>query len=172
MCPLVSFYVIEDDCMNIKPAIVVVAYNRAKSMQRLLDSIACAEYPYKGITLIISIDYHPQNGDVLKAANDYVWPYGEKIVRTHEKRMGLKAHVLECGNYSDEYGCIIMLEDDLVAAPDFYHYTIATQEYYKNDSRVAGVALYCNEWNNFSFMAFRPLRTPFDAYFRQTCESW
>ena len=42
--------------MSMKPAIVVVAYNRVKALQRLLDSLKNADYSgFSDITLIISI---------------------------------------------------------------------------------------------------------------------
>ena len=38
----------------IKPAIVVVGYNRPQSIKRLLESICEANYPFDDITLIVS----------------------------------------------------------------------------------------------------------------------
>jgi len=155
-----------------KPAIIVVGYNRVYSLQRLLDSIKKASYPSDNITLIISIDYHPSNQDIIRVAEDFDWQHGEKIISTHEQRMGLKAHVLECGDYSRKYGCIIVLEDDLAVAEDYYYYTVAAQEYYQDNDRIAGVALYRQEWNDFSCNAFRPIPTIYSSFFRQSCESW
>lgn len=155
-----------------KAAIVAIGYNRAQSMQRLLSSIGRAKYYQNDITLIISIDYHPDNSDVIEVANSFTWEYGEKIVNVHKTRLGLREHVLECGDLSQMYDCLIVLEDDLVVAEDFYNYATAAQERYKDDDRIAGVSLYGSEWNDFSLNLFKPLQSPYDIYFRQACESW
>ena len=62
-----------------RPVIVVVAFNRPRSLQRLLTFLSKAQYPDKNITLIISID-RGDNQNVLNIANDFVWEFGEKIV--------------------------------------------------------------------------------------------
>lgn len=99
--------------MNQMPAIVAVGYNRKDSLERLLNSILAADYPDGEIPLIISIDHHPDNQPVIDLANSILWEHGPKIVKIHDQRMGLRPHVLECGGYSQTYGCAILLEDDL-----------------------------------------------------------
>ena len=158
--------------MEYKPAIVVIAYNRAESLKRLLDSLANADYPEKDISLIISIDYHPNNRDVIDVANEFEWVNGIKIVQTHDEKKGLRQHVLECGDYVFDYQAIIMLEDDLVVSRDYYYFAQAAQNFYTDENNIGGVSLYSNELNNFSRHVFRPLRTQYDVYFRQVCESW
>ena len=155
-----------------RPAIVVVAYNRAFSLSRLLSSIARAKYPSNDIPLIISIDNHPTNQDVISLAEAFRWEYGEKRVATHSQRLGLRPHVLECGDYSKEFGCVIILEDDLAVAEDFYYYAVAAQNYYQDNDHIAGVALYRQEWNDFAGNVFRPILTEYSVFFRQSCESW
>lgn len=154
------------------PAIVIVAYNRLPPVKRLLESILRAKYPGTNVSLIISIDHHPDNQDIIDYAKSFDWPYGDKEVHTHEKRMGLRPHVLECGDNALKYGSVIVLEDDVVVAEDYYLYTIAALEKYYSDNRIAGISLYCNEWNNFAGCTFRPMKSPFSTYFRQVCESW
>ena len=59
------------------PAIVIIAYNRADSLKRLLSSIARADYSdTSDITLIISID-KGNNEDVIRAAEDFSWLHGQ-----------------------------------------------------------------------------------------------
>ena len=156
----------------IKPVIVIVTYNRFNSFKRLLESINKAYYPIDDITLIISIDYHPENQKTVNYANSYFWKYGPKIIRTHDRNMGLKAHILECGDYSIQYGSAIVLEDDLVVSEDYYLFTLRSLKKYGNDDHIAGISLYSNEWNNFTQNSFRPLKSPYTVYFRQYCESW
>ena len=40
----------------IRPAIVIIAYNREQALKRLLHSVKEADYPDGDVTLIISVD--------------------------------------------------------------------------------------------------------------------
>ncbi len=159
-----------------KPAIVVVAYRRLHTLERLLKSIDNALYRVDDIPLIISIDYHPDNAEVIQCAQDFDWKHGNKIVRTHKENMGLRRHIIECGDYSMEYGAAIILEDDQIVAPSFYEYTRCAQDFYDDDERIAGVSLYGHEWNGYAGKKFQPLYGDGDVYFGQfSCtrgQSW
>ena len=158
--------------MNQMPAIVAIGYYRRESLARLLNSILDADYPQGEIPLIISIDHHPDNQPVIELANSIRWEHGPKIVKTHDVRMGLDPHVLECGNYCVTYGCAILLEDDILVAKDFYRYTLAAQEYYANCPQVAGVALYSYARDEMGIFPFVPQASPWDTYFIGTKVSW
>ena len=97
--------------MNITP-IVVVAYNRKRSLERLLKSLNEAIYERNDIPLIISID-KGDNADVLKVAQDFIWKYGEKVIEYQPNNLKLKKHIIKCADKCMEYGSVIILEDDL-----------------------------------------------------------
>lgn len=155
-----------------KVAIVVIGYNRLKSLKRLINSLLFATYN-QTVDLIISID-KSDNNQVVDYANSVKWNYGKKIVKTFEKNLGLKKHVLTCGNYLNEfnYDAIIVLEDDIVVAPGFFNYAIQTIDKYKNDSNVAGISLYSHMWNVNANRPFMPLKCKYDVYFFQFAQSW
>lgn len=159
-----------------KPVIVVVAYKRIHTLKRLLDSIGKAVYRSKDITLIISIDYHPENSEIIECARLFRWIYGEKIIKTHDENMGLKRHIIECGDYALSYGAAIILEDDEVVAPTFYEYAKQAHEFYCGDERIAGISLYGHEWNDYAGKKFQPVFSNGDVYFGQfSCtrgQSW
>ena len=158
--------------MGAKPVIVVAAYRRLHSLQRLLRSIEGAIYTLDDITLIISIDYHPDNTDVIQCAEEFKWTHGNKIVRTHKENIGLKRHIIECGDYSMEYGAAIILEDDVLVAPAFYEYARHAHDYYAADERIAGISLYGHEWNHYAAKKFQPVRKNGDVYFGQFSCTW
>lgn len=158
--------------MRIKPVIVVVAYRRLETLKRLLKSIEEAVYSTDDIMLIISIDYHPDNLPVIECAENFSWVHGRKIVRVHEANLGLKKHIIECGDYSLKYGAVIILEDDEIVAPSFYEYVCRAHEYYSGDERIAGVSLYGHEWNGYAGKKFQPLRGNGDVYFGQFSCTW
>ncbi len=154
------------------PAIVVVAYNRADSLQRLLNSLAKAEYPGGvDVPLIISIDYSGDDA-CQKVANSFVWKYGAKRVVAHEVNLGLRAHVLECGQYTGDFGSIIVLEDDLIVAKGFYDYAQHALEYVSHDNRIASVSLYSHRFNVHVREPFEPLDDGSDNWYFGIPSSW
>lgn len=153
-------------------AIVIAAYNRPASLQRLLGSIATAYYEgYSNIQLYISID-HSGNNDCKGIADAFEWRYGTKVVLQHAQNLGLKKHVLSCGDLSQQHDAVIVLEDDLLVSSSFYDYAQQAYAFYKNDEQVAGVGLYHNTFNEVAYSPFEPLNDGYDNYFMQVPCSW
>lgn len=152
-------------------AIVVVTYNRPISLKRLLDSLKASYYDDMSVRLIISID-NSGNTEVANISNEFIWPYGEKEVIIHSERLGLKKHILQCGDYSVKYGAVIVLEDDMFVSPYFYKYAIAATNNYESDERIAGISLYSHHWNMSTYRPFIPAEDGNDAYFLQFAQSW
>ena len=155
-----------------KPAIVAVGYNRPNDLKRLLSTIGSAEYDSSDITLVISLDKATNEDEVLAVANEFEWKYGEKIIRTFPERQGLRRHVLQCGDLSEQYGAVIVLEDDLMVSPAFYRYVVKALEYYKDEPKVSGVALYSHEWNGYASCSFTPVADDYDTYLGQYSITW
>ena len=158
--------------LMLKPAIVVVGYNRADSMSRLLKSIGDARYDYKDINLIISIDYCENNQDVLKVAESFVWEYGEKCIRYHKKNMGLRKHILSCGDLTEKYGSVIVLEDDLIVSPYFYDFAVKALDFCNDLDYVAGISLYKNDYNQTAAKKFCELDDGYDNWYLKQAQSW
>ena len=156
----------------IKPAIIVVAYNRPLSLQRLLNSLALADYTeYAPITLIISIDYS-NSSEVISIAENFSWQFGLKEIITHPQNLGLKNHIIFCGDLTEKYQSVIILEDDLVVSPAFYDYTCQALNYFQGQSNISGISLYSYFHNEYAQIRFMPLDDGFDNYFLQSATSW
>ncbi len=156
----------------LKPAIVIIAYNRAKPLERLLSSIAAAGYPADGdIPLVISID-KSDDTQVAKAAEHFRWKHGRKQVIKRGKRMGLKAHVLSCSALAETYGSAIILEDDLYVATDFYHFAAEALEFTSEDERIAGVSLYEHRLNVHAREPFEHVCDGSDCWYFSFASSW
>lgn len=155
-----------------KFGIVVIGYNRVDSIQRLMSSILAAYYS-DTVDLVISID-NSGTDTVEKYAESINWPYGEKIIKTFPERMGLKNHVLTCGNYINEYGfdALIVLEDDLFVAQDFYTFAKQAVNKYKTNPNVAGISLYSHSWNINADRPFTPIYKGYDVFCIQYPQSW
>ena len=152
-------------------AIVVVAYNRPRSLSRILNSLSAANYPDAEIPLVISID-RGDNQEVLDIANAYQWEYGEKTVLYQEENLGLRAHVLKCGNLTEQYENIIMLEDDLYVSPAFFLYSAEALAFTKDQKNIAGISLYKHMLNVNVREPFEPLQDGYDNWYMQMASSW
>ena len=156
-----------------KPAIIVVTHSRIESLKRLLSSIEHSDYIYNDITLVISIDGGAfENIEILKIATDFKWNYGEKRIINHKSNLGLRRHIIECGNLTEIYESIIMLEDDLFVSPYFYNYAVEALSYYQNEIQIAGISLYSYRINETAKRPFIPLKDGSDVYFMQLPSSW
>jgi len=153
-------------------AIVVVAYNRPKSLSRILISLQNANYPGKSVPLIISIDRGEHNLDVLEIAENFNWSNGQKKVVYQEKNLGLRAHILQCGNYCESYGSVIILEDDLYVSTNFYYFTRSALEFSANKEYIGGISLYNHEFNVHVKENFKALDDGYDNWYFQFASSW
>lgn len=158
--------------MTYSPVIVVVAYDRPRSLERLLFSLKNAK-EITNAKLVISIDNkQPDNFNVKSMAEAFEWPYGEKEVIYQQKKLGLKEHVLQCGDLSQKYGSIIMLEDDLMVSPYFYDYAKKALEFYNEDDKIGGVSLFNYIIEDLLDLPFTPIQDESDVYFIQFPSSW
>lgn len=158
--------------MNISLPIIAVAYNRPASLKRLLSSITAAYYPKDiKVPLIISIDYSGSD-DCLKVAEETEWPHGPKEIIAHQTNLGLREHILSCGDIALKNDGVIILEDDCFVSKDFYNYALQTFEFYKDEPKVAGISLYSYEYNENAGMPFQPLHDGYDVYFMQVPSSF
>ncbi len=153
-------------------AIVAIAYNRPLSLKRLLYSLTNAEYFDDCVDLIISIDYSGTN-EVYELAEEFEWKYGNKIIIKHPEKLGLRNHVLFCGNLTNEYKNICVFEDDIYVSPSFYNFTKQALKYYENDDEIAGISLYSHKWNYLANRPFVHIDTDsFDVFKMQQAQSW
>lgn len=152
-------------------AIVSVAYNRSRSLRRQLHSLDKAHFSRPDTTLIISID-KSDTDEVRLLAEQFRWRHGEKRVVTHERNLGLRAHMLSLGTYLGEFDAIIVLEDDVTVAPSFMDYAMACVEKYRDDDRIAGISLYNYKISHKTHHTFEAAKTEYDVYFMNLAMSW
>jgi hypothetical protein len=153
------------------PAIVIPAFKRDRSLSRLLQTVNNAHYPTDGIQLIISID---QGGTaaVKNIAKNFDFKYGNVQVIEHSKKLGLKNHIIRCGDLALEYGSVIVLEEDLIVSPGFYTYTQRSIDFYKDERSIAGISLYSQRFNETTQLPFEPFQTEYSIYFMKLVCSW
>lgn len=154
-----------------KIAIVAIGYSRLDGLRRLLDSCNRASYAVEDVPLVISIDASG-NKEVYDYARNFQWNHGVKYVNIEKKRLGLKKHILQCGDLTRHFKGVILLEDDLYVSPDFYNYACISMNKYGDDENVAGIAFYSNEFNGFLGIPFHPLNNGSDCFAMQAVCSW
>lgn len=155
-----------------KPAIVIAAYNRPQCLERLLHSIAHADYQgFLDVPLVISID-RSDCAEVSEIADNFVWEFGSKKIINHPENIGLKANILFCGDLTAEYEAVIVLEDDLFVSPAFYDYACQAMNFYSGLDYVSGISLYAYDFNEYAKIRFIPIHDGFDNYFLQSATSW
>ncbi len=154
-----------------KPAIIVPAYKRENSLRRLLKSINNAVYPTKNIELIISLD-GDYTSNVLDIAESFQFLHGSKKVIKRKNNIGLREHILWCGDQTEKYGSVIILEDDLIVSNQYYNYTKQALEFYSIDDNISGISLYGHKYNEYAYLPFDPNYNGYSGYFMQIASSW
>jgi glycosyltransferase involved in cell wall biosynthesis len=155
------------------PSIVVVAYNRPEVLSRLLHSIASAFYAdYTGIRLVISIDGQgDRNKEVVNIAQTFMWKYGEKRVIAHPENLGLRNHIISCGDLIHMFDNLIVLEEDCFVSRNFYDFAVQSLSQYAIDKNITGISLYSYLFNESFGTLFIPLVDGYDTYFMQVPSS-
>jgi hypothetical protein len=134
--------------------------------------VEAAEYPdTEDVPLVISVDGGGAD-DVIRIANTFEWPFGEKTVVVHAKNLGLRHHILSCGDLTKKYGAIIMLEDDLGVSKFFYKYSLQALDQFSDEEDIAGVSLYKHLVNVNCGSRFEPIDNGFGYFYMQFPQSW
>src|SRR5690606_8337510 len=100
------------------------------------------------------------------------WPYGNIEIKTTPVRLGLKKHVMRCGEILNQYEHIIVLEDDLYVSLGFYQYAKEMIACYGDNTDIAGISLYQYPRNQYANLPFYPEQDQFDVYFMKIASSW
>ena len=152
--------------------IVAVGYNRPDAMMRLMNSLLDADYLGDRTDLVVSIDKGPRQEEIAANANKFIWPFGEKTVRTFAERQGLRKHIVQCGDFALEYDAVIILEDDITVSKGFYAYAKQCVMFYGEDLRIGGISLYKHHINVGVNHFFEPEFNGFDVFLMQFAQSW
>lgn len=155
-----------------KIAIVAVGYNRPNAMGRLLKSILLSEFNEDEVDLIISIDKGEKQNEIIKVADEIQWLHGKKVIKAREERLGLKRHIISCGDLSEDYKAVVVLEDDLTVSRFFYQYVKSAIRFYEHNSAIAGISLYSYQIIPYSSKHFFPENNGYDSYLMQVAMSW
>lgn len=153
-----------------KVAIVVVGYNRKEALKRLLYSLSIASYPNNEIPIYISIDAS-HDVELYEYVDSFEWPHGDKYLNIQNERLGLKNHILKCGDLTRFFRAIILLEDDVFVSENFYDYVLCAINYYYDEDRVGGISLVKSEMGHPSLPTIY-MEDGSDSFLKQMPASW
>ena len=134
--------------------IIVFAYNRADKLEQLLTSLE-RNAQIKNMDLYIFVDipdkknrkdrrYNQQVITFLKKYQSDCKMFKKITIEISDKHRGLADSIIHgVTKIVNQYGKVIVLEDDLKVSEDFLDYMQRGLEIYKNDSRIWAVAGYC-----------------------------
>ncbi|XP_060576840.1 uncharacterized protein LOC132734142 [Ruditapes philippinarum] len=125
--------------------IIVVVYNRAQSLTRLLNSLNEAEYGKDFIKLEVWIDRSIDqmiDSLTLRSANEFRFKHGQYSVIQHPRHVGIYGQWLTTWKPKINSSEIaVILEDDLTVSPYFYKYLKLVHRKYDSYPDVNGYAL-------------------------------
>ncbi|MDX2002177.1 MAG: hypothetical protein SFW35_07085 [Chitinophagales bacterium] len=156
---------------RMKPAIVILGYNRPQCLKRLIQNLIQAEYDVPNIDLIISLDKGAHK-ECVQFAQAFHWPYGNKEVVVQQKRLYTYGQVHYAASLAEKYGAVIALEDDLGVSPQFYKYAQQVLSFYSISNNIAGISLYSYQLTENNYQSFDPLEDDYDTYLMQFPASW
>lgn len=126
--------------------LIVITMDRAKSLTRLLKSLAAANYGEDIVDLDIWID-RPQDGslvssDIVAISRNLSWKQGTKTIHKRTVNAGLYQQWIYTWNITSETTeFAVILEDDLEVSPSFYQWLLVARAAYAQDPEVAAFTL-------------------------------
>lgn len=126
--------------------ILVLTFNRPKSLLRLLTSLQEADYMNDKVILEIWIDRNKNeqlHSDTLIAASNFSFSKGHKLVYTHVSSVGLLGQWIDTWRPNPSSKEIaVILEDDLTVSKFFYRYLKQVHCKYNNKNEINGFSLH------------------------------
>lgn len=152
------------------PVVVIPAFRRAFALRRLLEWVRAADHPPE-TRFVVSLE-GGSLPEVRQVAERFQASRAGVEIMSRDERLGLRDHILACGDLSLEHGAVIVLEDDLVVDRYYYRYASRALDAYAADPAVGGIALYGYEYNELGELPFTPLDNGWCTFPLQVPCSW
>ncbi|MFH0233944.1 MULTISPECIES: hypothetical protein [unclassified Vibrio] len=154
-----------------KIGICVICYNRLDAASRVFSTLSEAQFN-QDVEIIASIDYSKSQGQMVDLFTSYYW--GDKKTRlvTYNNNLGLKQHVLSCGDLVKDYDLLVLIEEDLYISHFFENYLVSSYYLSRSEPKLGGISLYSYTRNEDDKVDFRPCIDSFDNYYLQFPSSW
>lgn len=156
-----------------RSVIVIIGYDRPDSIRRCYEFVRKAVYPEEDvIDLYFSLDHSPIEASIVSMLETFEWEHGEKKIITRPERLGLRRHVISCGEQIGDHEFLIMLEDDIVVSESFYTYTRCAALKYDRYPEIGAISLYRHHLYPQNGRPFEPEYNGSDTFLMQVAQSW
>lgn len=153
--------------------VIVFGYNRKEHLQKTLSALEHNTLA-KDTEVFVFLDgaKGDKDKDSVGEVKDFLRDYSEGAIYksitvvSSEYNRGLAASIIEgAAQIIEQYGKVIVLEDDLVTAADFLEYMNACLDFYAEDSRIWSITGYT--------LPLKGLKKyPYDTYLSYRASSW
>lgn len=153
--------------------IIILAFNRLYSLQRLMISLIDAARAYDSpepIPITISLDYN-SSPEVIRFSENFFSHFYTFTIIKHTQKMGPDKHNLWAMQQSEEFENVMILEDDTMVSPSLFYYSSSILDKLANDPQIAGFSLYDYERNEVANYPFIKLQDGNDIYYYQRASS-
>lgn len=145
--------------------LIILAYNRPKALERLLNSILQTDRIGYNLNLIFSLEKNSHK-EVITIINDFEIDGILKTVIQSKCHLGAEGHNLAVQQLALDYEHILILEDDSFVSPSIFHYAFSALNFYYQKN-IAAISLYPYLWVESVSVPFIPLDDGFINYFQQ-----
>lgn len=130
---------IEDDY---KFVIIVFAWRRKESLERLINSLQVADYVNHEVQLNFNIDFDPSE-DVKNYIESVNWQHGSKNIIQRRESYGLERMVIESWKAENDKEFAFFFEDDIEVQPDYFNFALefVKKEGIRFNPNLIGIAL-------------------------------
>lgn len=153
--------------------IIILAFNRLYSLQRLMISLIESARAYNAsspIPITISLDRDASPDVIRFSENFYSRFYNISIIKQSQK-MGPDQHNLWAMQQSETLENVMILEDDSMVSNSLFFYSSSILSKLADDPKIAGYSLYDYERNEVANCPFMKLEDGNDIYFYQRASS-
>lgn len=156
-----------------KGVIVIPSFDRVNKTFALTKALNSLEFSEEW-DLIISVDFQSRdlNEKFSREFQSVRWKHGRKKLILRDLNLGLKRHILECGNYIEGRDVLVMLEDDITVTSNFEKFIVESIRFYAGDESIGGYSLYSYRISETQRLLFEPYLGDSDIYFLQWPCSW
>lgn len=130
-----------------KVPLAFFVYNRPKHTERALSALANChrsdDYEFFFFSDAASLPRHEQNVDkVRQVLAKYKQKFSACVIE-RESNYGLANSIVDgVSTLCESHGRVVVLEDDLIVAPDFLHYMVSALDHYQDHPEVMQVGAY------------------------------
>lgn len=130
--------------------LAVFAYNRKDKIERCLSTVSkCKEIEETDLHIFSDGPKNDADVTAVKEVRDYLYTFKEQahfyrvFIYSSDKNKGLAKSIIEgVTQVIENYGKIIVLEDDLIVSDDFLHYMNNGLDFYKEYKRYGSINAY------------------------------